>query len=144
MLNLTQVDIVNLLATNDKAIARALVVLNERQTEDEKRSEETRHLNGRGFQPCHARMGTSMAGFYTRNGYLSPKQLQYWRKPNKRGTMRIAVYWRQLLEVAKSKAAAPTGMLSPSEVKNFDRARSNYVHVTSPRVFEAFSPTGAE
>jgi hypothetical protein len=49
-------------------------------------------------------MGTSMAQFYQRNKYLSPKQLAYWRKLDKRGTMRIACYWAQLLEVAQAKA----------------------------------------
>ena len=103
-MNLTGTDIVNLLRSNDKAIARALLVLKARQTEDEQRSETTRHQNGRGFRPCHARMGVSMAKFYERNGYLSPKQLAYWRKEGKEG-MRIAIYWRQLLEAAKEKMA---------------------------------------
>ena len=102
-MNLTGSDIVALLRNNDKAIARALIVLKNRQTEDEQASETTRHLNGRGFRPCHARMGVSMAKFYERNGYLSPKQLAYWRKEGKEG-MRIAIYWRQLLEAAKLKA----------------------------------------
>jgi hypothetical protein len=97
--------IVNLLRTNDKAIARALVVLNERQTTDEQISENTKHRNYRGFRPCHARMGTSMAKFYLRNGYLTPKQIAYWRKEGKEG-MRIAIYWRQLLSEAKKKQAA--------------------------------------
>jgi hypothetical protein len=56
--------IVSLLATKDKAVARALVVLNERQTADEQDSQATRLDNGMGFKPCHARMGTSMAQFY--------------------------------------------------------------------------------
>lgn len=104
-MNLTGTDIVKLLETNDKAVARALVVLYERQTEDEKASENTRHHNNRGFRPCHARMGTSMAKFYLRNGYLSPKQVAYWRKQGKEG-MRISIYWRQLLDAAHRKAAA--------------------------------------
>ena len=105
MTNLTGTDIVNLLKTNDKAVARALVVLKNRQTADEQRSEHTSHLNGRGFRPCHARMGTSMAKFYEKYGKLSEKQIAYWRKPMKKGGMRIAIYWRQLLEEAQAKAA---------------------------------------
>lgn len=69
----TKESIIKLLKDNDKAVARALVVLNERQTFDEQASENTRHLNGRGFRPCHARMGSSMAKFFERKGYLSPK-----------------------------------------------------------------------
>jgi len=48
-------DIVNLLRTNDKAVARALVVLTERQTSDEQVAERTKHVNGRGFRPAHAK-----------------------------------------------------------------------------------------
>lgn len=100
---LTGTDIINLLRTNDRAVGRALVVLYERQTADEKASENTRHHNNRGFRPCHARMGTSMARFYLRTGYLSPKQLAYWRTEGKEG-MRIGIYWRQLLDAAHKKA----------------------------------------
>ena len=46
-------------------------------------------------------MGTSMAKFYERNGYLSAKQIAYWRKPDRTGTPRIAIYARQLLLVAQ-------------------------------------------
>jgi hypothetical protein len=97
--------IVSLLATKDKAVARALVVLNDRQTADEQDSQATRLDNGMGFKPCHARMGTSMAEFYQKYGYLSPKQIAYWRKVDAKGTMRIACYWKQLMEVAAEKAA---------------------------------------
>ena len=90
----------NLLATNDMAVARALVALNKRQTHIEQELKSTTNLNGKGFRPCHARMGTSMAQFYERNGYLSPKQIAYWRKPDRTGTPRIAIYARQLLLVA--------------------------------------------
>lgn len=102
---MTKNDIINMLMTNDKAVARALVVLNERQTFDEQCSENTRHQNGRGFRPCHARMGTSMAKFYQRNKYLSPKQIAYWRQEQRDGKSRIAIYAGQLLEVAQNKAA---------------------------------------
>ena len=97
-------DIITLLATNDKAIARALVVLNERQTSDEQASENTKYHNGRGFRPCHARMGTSMAKFYAARGFLSTKQIAYWRKPMKNAPMKIAIYAGQLLEIAAAKA----------------------------------------
>lgn len=90
-----------LLATNDKAVARALVALNKRQTSMEQELKRTANLNGKGFRPCHARMGTSMAQFYERNGYLSEKQIAYWRKLDRSGKMRIAIYARQLLTVAQ-------------------------------------------
>lgn len=99
-------DIIDLLRTNDKAIARALLVLNERQTADEQVTEDTKYRNGQGFRPCHARMGSSMAKFYARTGYLSPRQVAYWRQPQKDGKMRIGIYAGQLLEIAESKARA--------------------------------------
>ena len=67
-MTLTAEAIVNLLATNDRAVGRALVVLRNRQTADEQISESTKHHNNRGFRPCHARMGTSMANFFERAG----------------------------------------------------------------------------
>lgn len=102
----TKSEVINLLRTNDKAIARALVVLADRQTADEQVSESTKYNNGRGFRPCHAHMGTSMAKFYKARGYLSPKQIAYWRATMKTGQMRIEIYAGQLVEAAKIKAAA--------------------------------------
>jgi len=110
---LTKADIVKLLETNDKAIARALVVLNNNQTVAEQRSEATINRNGEGFRPCHARMGTSMAEFYQKRGFLSPKQIAYWRVKDKNGDMRLAIYWRQLAEAAEAKKA--TQVAKPAE-----------------------------
>lgn len=98
--------IIQLLQTNDKAIARALVVLNERQTATERGAEQTINLNGEGFTPADARMGTSMAEFYAKRGYLTEKQLAYWKKPNVKGVWRICKYAGQLLEIATAKAQA--------------------------------------
>lgn len=103
---LNKASILSLLETNDRAIARALVVLNQRQTADEQVTEHTRHQNGRGFRPCHARMGTSMAKFFQRNEYLTAKQVAYWRKRDRAGNMRIGIYWAQLIEAAAAKTAA--------------------------------------
>ena len=86
-----------LLVTNDRAIARSLVALNERQTHDEKESESTFYRNGKGFRPCHAHRGSSMAKFYQERGFLTPKQIAWWRIPSpKTGKPRIAIYARQL------------------------------------------------
>lgn len=101
-MELTKENIVNLLKTNDKAIGRALVVLKNRQTYDEQSAQTTKHHNNKGFRPCHARMGTSMANFFEKNGYLSPKQIAYWRVEGKEG-MRIGIYSRQLIEEAELK-----------------------------------------
>ncbi len=114
-------DIIKLLQTNDKAIARALVVLNERQTADEQRSEDTKYHNGIGFTGADAKMGTSMAKFYEARGYLSPKQLAYWKKPNVKGVWRICKYAGQLLEIAEAKAAAAK-MLEQAQSVEVDTA----------------------
>ena len=107
--------IVELLKTNDKAVARALVVLNERQTWTEQSAEQTINCNGVGFTPADARLGSSMAKFYQARGYLTEKQLAYWRKPNVRGVPRICKYAGQLLEIAKSKAATMQGRVAETE-----------------------------
>lgn len=95
-----------LLDTNDAAVARALVALNERQNVEEQQQKNTKYLNGRGFRPCHARMGTSMAEWYKKTGFLTPRQIAYWRKRDRTGTSRIGVYAAQLLIVAAEKKAA--------------------------------------
>jgi hypothetical protein len=101
---LTKESIIHLLKTDDRAVARALVVLTARQTDDEQASENTRYLNGRGFRPAHARMGTNMSKFFQQRGYLSHKQIAYWRVCDRTGAMRIGIYWAQLLEEAQIKA----------------------------------------
>lgn len=100
----TKIQIVELLRNRDAAVCRALVVLNERQTSDEQIGETTRYRNGRGFRPAHARMGTSMAKFFLRHGYLTERQINYWRQFQRDGKMRIEIYAGQLLEVAQAKA----------------------------------------
>jgi hypothetical protein len=112
---LTKEQIVQLLKDDDRAIARALVVLTARQTADEQATEQTRHLNGRGYRPCHARMGVSMSKFFERNGYLSSKQIAYWRIVDKTGSMRIGIYAGQLLEEAHRKAAQRAASVEQSD-----------------------------
>jgi hypothetical protein len=103
----TKASIAELLATNDRAVARALVVLKARQTRDEQTTEQTRYLNNRGFRPCDARRGTSMATVVERFGLdsLTPKQVALWRRREKSGKMKIAIYAGQLLEEAAAKSA---------------------------------------
>jgi len=102
----TKQEIINALATNDRALYKALVLLNQRQTPDERSSESTRYTNGRGFNAAHAKRGTSMANFFLRAGFLTPKQKAWWRAPEARGgAMRIAIYAGQLMEEAAAKEA---------------------------------------
>lgn len=108
------------------AIGKALVVLLKNQTSAEQASETTINRNGEGFRPCHARMGTSMAEFYRRVGFLTPKQIDYWRRPMKDGNMKIGVYWRQLAEAAEVKQARrlPLGAADQPDL------RAEYLHQT--------------
>lgn len=107
MMKHTKESIQNLLMRNDsigmKAVGRALVVLLDRQTSYEQRAKVTRNHNLRGFSPQDARMGTEQAWFFKNRGYLTERQLAYWRRTDRRGVPRIAKYWRQLLEEAKIK-----------------------------------------
>lgn len=125
----TKAEIVNLLKTRDGAVARALVVLTSRQTSDEQNQEHTKYQNGRGFRPCHARMGTSMAKFFSRNGYLTPKQIAYWRVPQKDGKMRIEIYAGQLLEEAQTKAARM--VVAVGDIGNYEEARMVQAEIDS-------------
>jgi hypothetical protein len=102
-MELNQNTVVELLRNNDKAIGRALLVLKRNQTSDEQREENTKYRNNKGFRPCHARMGTSMANFFEKHGKLSEKQTSYWRVRDVNGNMRIAIYWKQLIEAAENK-----------------------------------------
>ena len=101
---MTKSEIINILNTNDKAIMRALVVLNERQTASEQHSGVTINQNGEGFTPADAYMGTSMANGFAKYGRLTEKQLAYWKTPNAKGIPRINKYAGQLLLIAKEKA----------------------------------------
>lgn len=76
-----------------------MVRLTERQTFDERQNKDTKYRNGMGFRLAHARMGISMAEFFNKNGYLTPKQVNYWRVTDKKGNMRIGIYANQLLKV---------------------------------------------
>lgn len=105
-MQLTVNEIREKLHTDDRWLARALVALNERQTRDERADETTKYRNDKGFRPAHAKRGTSMAQFYIRKGFLTPRQLAWWRARTDCGKSRIEIYANQLMLVAQEKAAA--------------------------------------
>jgi hypothetical protein len=94
----TKERVIELLEKNDKAVGRALLRLMQNQTNDEQIAEDVKYRNFKGFRPCHARMGTSMAKFFQGRGYLTQKQAAYWRVRDKKGNMRIGIYANQLLK----------------------------------------------
>lgn len=105
------------------AVGRALVHLRNRQTADEVASGTTRVHNGMGFMPQHAEIGTSMANFFEKNGYLSPKQVAYWQGTSEKiKKPRITRYWKQLMEEAERKAAlaSPAVTVEEDDVEGMD------------------------
>ena len=105
MTELTQKGITALLAKNNDAVCRALIVLYNNQTADEQSTNTTNQHNGRGFSGFDAEIGTKMAKFYLERKYLTIGQIAVWRKMDRNGNMRIARYWRQLIAAAQEKAA---------------------------------------
>ena len=88
--------IANLLATNDKAVERALVVIFNNQELDEQALDSTHKANGIGFTAFDADIFSSFAKHILKGRSLSPKQLEVARKKDKFGNMKIAKYWKQL------------------------------------------------
>jgi hypothetical protein len=89
-----------------EAIGRALVHLFNRQTEAEKVSNDTKVYNLRGFTAADARQGSIHAKYFLKHRMLTDWQVEHWLKPNRKGTLRLAKYWRQLDEEARKRAAA--------------------------------------
>lgn len=99
MANWTKAKIADLLRSNDRAVERAMIVLYDRQTTDEKQVSDTRHTNQRGFSCFHAKTG-SYYGRWCKSG----KRLtgQYLEKARK-----IALrYTQQLADEANAKTIA--------------------------------------
>jgi len=92
-----------LLDTNDLAVCRALVVIFERQTADEKASDATHDLNSIGFSGVDAEICSSFAKQYISRGSLSEKQMVIARKKMKK-------YWKQLAEIAREKGNLPKSL----------------------------------
>ena len=83
-----------LLLRNDEAVKRALIIIYNNQTEDEKSSAETSKDNGIGFTGADAFILTQYAKWLLEKDYLTEKQLNATRK-------RIVKYTRQILEHMK-------------------------------------------
>lgn len=84
-------------------IGRALVVLYNRQTADEKRVMDTKESNGIGFAGCDAKQGSYGAQQYIRTQKIDKYQVQAWMRMS-RGAPRICKYNRQLNEAAVERA----------------------------------------
>jgi len=78
------------LATNDVWATRALVVINNHQTNEERDCAQTAESNGVGFSQAHSFL-SKYAEFYEKRGFLSPKQMVTIKKFIKK-------YHRQVIE----------------------------------------------
>ena len=103
------------LLTNDRWLYRGLVAIYNRQTQDEKSEQSTKHDNGRGFTGADAEIMSSMAQQLIKKGFLDPNRTQYatltekqkaWLRSGKseRFPHRITKYARQLMIVASERA----------------------------------------
>lgn len=88
-----------LLKSNDKAVARAVLAVYRFQTEAEKSTQTTRDSNGIGFSAFDAEILSDFAEKLKRGLTLSPRQLELARK-------KMLKYHRQLVLIANK--AVPT------------------------------------
>jgi len=91
----TTEEIKALLAESDKAVARAILAIYNRQTEDEQAIKETSESNGVGYNGVDANFMSSLAQFYQAKGFLTTGQVKYGRKA-------IMKYAGQLTEIANA------------------------------------------
>lgn len=88
----------------EQMVGRALVHLFNRQTEDEKFTDDVKHNNAVGFTPADAKSGSITAKTFLKRKVLLDWQLEIWVKPNTKGIPRIAKYHAQLNQEAKAKS----------------------------------------
>jgi hypothetical protein len=89
----------NLLSSNDKAVARAVLAIYSLQTEDEKSTEATRHTNSVGFNHSDARRGSYYAEYVNKTGRLTGRHLEIARSM-------MMKYHRQLSDIANEGSGA--------------------------------------
>ncbi len=86
-------------------VGRALVVLFNNQTEDEKVDNATKVHNSLGFTGADARTGTLTAKSYLRNRALHDWQIEKWVKKGESGFSRLTKYHKQLNAAAEQKVS---------------------------------------
>jgi len=73
-------DDIKTLLSSQKGIERAIIAIYNRQTQDEKDVEETKHLNKKGFSGADARLGTYYAKWINSGKHLNNGHLEQGRK----------------------------------------------------------------
>lgn len=97
-----------LVSRNDKAACEAVVRIYDRQTEDEKRADVTKHDNGIGFQECDARFGGFIARLYRAGNMPYADRMVRVRKMAVKYRRQLAVL-SFLKEQAKKAPTTPVG-----------------------------------
>lgn len=86
----------NLIRTNDRALVKSILVIYERQTDDEKYSGQTTEHNGKGFGKIDSEFFSQIV-VQLKHGYpLTDRQIAVARN-------KMPKYWRQLMQVSKAK-----------------------------------------
>lgn len=93
----TEKDIDALLQRSDAAVFRAVVVLYDRQTEDERATDQTTHRNGVGFNGVDARLLSYYARWIKANGRLTGRHVEKARRA-------VRKYRAQLLDAIAARA----------------------------------------
>ncbi len=91
-------DIAAKLQSDEKWLARGIIAIFNRQTEDEQSSETTNRNNAKGFTGCDAKFGSSLAKKLLKGYTLSPKQIEAAKNM-------MPKYAGQLYKVSVEKAA---------------------------------------
>lgn len=95
-MSVTQSDYKRLLQSvieiNDNAVINVLLMIYERQTDEEQITEQTIEENGEGFTGADAEILTSFSRQYLERGFLSPKQMTIARD-------KVKKYWCQVRDV---------------------------------------------
>jgi hypothetical protein len=87
----------NMLATNQDWLERAVLAIDERQTFDERQSQETKHRNAQGWNSADARYGGYLARYIRNGNRLSGSHVEKARRI-------IRKYAGQLVRIARAKA----------------------------------------
>lgn len=121
----TRDQILHMLHTKDRAVGRALLTLLEEQTFDERRAEDTRYANNRGFTPQDAKIMTNMAKQFKQRNFLSRRQLDFLRakKEGSRYPSRIGKYARQIAKKVNQRIDELTAQIEELE----SRSQNTYV-----------------
>ena len=96
---LSKKDLRQKLLNEKKVLINALVAINAHQTKDERQILKSVHLNGYGFKPCHAKIGTGMVKYFFKKGTLTDKQISFWTKERGVRKPRILIYFNQLYSI---------------------------------------------